>query len=219
VRQPLRAAAVAAIGVAVMATTASAAPSSTSTFHFKGRAGAAVLTDCSSSAPVGTHCRAVDVFAFEQRVNADGERSGGPGLNVTLFDVMITDTAPFFVATPIGAGFSDSATVSMTNNLSRGSAAAADVPLCEIFECDPGAPHSLSIQVEWTGFGPTSTVKSHDKVNDSFCSSNSHTTGTMRNADAIGVLDGVAVVVPTNVGFQATLQTDKFGTVDRCTAP
>ena len=207
------------MGLGVLATTASADPTNTSVFHFKGRAGAAVLTDCPLSAPVGTHCRAVNVFAFEQRVNADGERFDGPGLDVTLFDVVITATDPFFEAVPIGEGFSDSATVSLAPNLSQGSAAAVDVDLCESFDCPAGAPESLSIQVAWAGFGPTTEFKSHDKFADAFCSVNSHTKGTVRDADAVGLLDGVEVVEPAIEDFQATLQTDKFGEVQRCPSP
>jgi hypothetical protein len=218
-RRLVGAVATAIVGFGLVATTASAAPTTTSVFHFKGRAGAAVLTDCPLSAPVGTHCRAVDVFAFEQRVNAGGERFDGPGLNVTLFDVVITDTDPFFEAVPIGEGFSDSATVSIARNLSRGSASAVDVELCESFDCPAGAPELLSIQVSWTGFGGTTRFNSHDQFANGFCSLNTHTKGTVRDADAIGLLDGVEVVEPAVEGFQATLQTDKFGSVERCSAP
>jgi hypothetical protein len=103
--------------------------------------------------------------------------------------------------------------------LSRGSAAAVDVDLCESFDCPAGAPESLSIQVSWAGFGPRTRFKSHDKFADAFCSVNTHTKGTVRDADAVGLLDGVEVVEPGIEGFQATLQTDKFGSVERCCLP
>src|SRR5690242_5800834 len=84
---------------------AGAAPNSATTFQFKGRAGSTILTDCSLDAPLGTHCRAVNVFAFEQSLNSGGDKSGsGPGMDVSLFDVTITAVAPFFDAVEIGSG-------------------------------------------------------------------------------------------------------------------
>jgi hypothetical protein len=45
----------------------------------------------------------------------------------------------------------------------------------------------------------------------------SHSAGSIRDADATGTVDGVTFVEPNIPGFQATLQTDSFGTVERCT--
>ena len=163
---------------------AGADPNSTSVFHFKGRAGSAVLTDCPLGAPVGTHCRAVSVFAFEQRVNEDGDKTDtGPGMNVSLFDVTIIDVEPFFTAEEIGFGFADDATVKINGNLSRGVASAVDVPLCDVVACVPGNPESISVTVEWSGFGPTTKFRSHDKSNDPACFFNERTTGSLRGCE------------------------------------
>jgi hypothetical protein len=210
------AAATAAFGI--VGTTVEAAPRTVSVFHFRGRAGSAVLTDCPTGAPAGTHCRAIDVFAFEQRVNEDGQRMRGPGLNVTLFDVELLAADPFFIATPVGAGFTDAATVRIASTLARGSAAAVDVALCETFDCAPGAATTLSLDVSWDGVGPTSRFRSHEQSTDPFCTTTSHSSGSFRAAEATGHLDGVEVVEPpADLGFQSSLQTDSFGSVSRCT--
>ena len=196
------------------ASAAGAAPDSTAVFHFKGRAGSAVLTDCSLSAPVGTQCRAVDVFAFEQRVNNDGDKTGtGPQVQVTLYAVTITAVEPFFDAVPIGFGFTSDATVKINGSLAKGSARADVVPLCD-FGCDPSSPASIALTVEWTGFGPTGKFGFHDKFRDEFCFVNSRNGFTDRAANATGTVDGVAFVVP--VGFQAFLQSDSSGAVQHC---
>ncbi len=83
-------------------------------FRFSGRAGSAVLTDCPVGAPVGTICRAVSVFAAEERINNDGDRMSGPCVNVSLFEVVITDTEPFFEAVEIGFGITDDADVNIS---------------------------------------------------------------------------------------------------------
>jgi hypothetical protein len=207
---------VAAAALGLSSVPAGAAPDTTAVFHFKGRAGSALLTDCSLSAPVGTHCRAVSVFAFEQRVNADGDKTAtGPGVNVDLFDVTITDVEPFYVAEEIGFGFSDTGTVKINGNLSRGTASAVDVPLCD-FGCAPGSPASISVSVEWSGFGPTSKFRSHFQANDPTCFFNDRATGSFRSANATGSVDGVTFVDPHLPGFEATLQADGSGSVSRC---
>ena len=107
---------------------AGAAPEDPFVFHFKGRAAlSTVLTDCPPApAPVGTECRAVSVFAAEQRVKEDGQPVGGAFVSTTLFDVTITGGNPPFVAVPIGDGFTEDASVQITG-LTRGAASAVDV--------------------------------------------------------------------------------------------
>jgi hypothetical protein len=196
---------------------AGAAPDSTAIFHFKGRAGSVVLTDCPVSGPAGTHCRAVNVFAFEQRVNDDGDKSpSGPGFDAELYDVTLLDAAPFFEAVLIGQGHSDTPTVKINGNLSSGVASVRDVPLCDAFACAPGDPTSISITVQWSGFGPTDAFREHDRNNDPICFFNERTTGTVRSANAVGTVDGVTWVVPSLPGFQPTLQSDGFGSISRC---
>ncbi len=200
---------------------AAASPDNTFNFHFKGPAGSAVLTDCGRGEPVGTRCRAVNVFAFEQQVNNDGDRSNsGPGLSVTLFDVEIVDAIPPFIVTPIGGGFTTDATVAINTNLRSGRASAASVPLCDAFPCAPGAVEAVSISIEWVGQGPTNDFKSHDMHPGPFCIENSHTTGSIRSADATAVVNGVVFVEPAaEFGFDSTLENNKFITVVRCPAP
>ena len=209
-------AAVAALGLS--SAPAGAAPDSTAVFHFKGRAGSVVLTDCPVSAPAGTHCRAVNVVAFEQRVNDDGDKTTntGPGVDVELYDVTITNVDPFFDAVLIGQGHVDDATVKINGNLSSGFASAVDVPLCALVTCAPGTPESISVTVQWSGFGPTTKFRSHDQSNDPVCFFNERTTGSQRAASAVGSVDGVTWVVPSLPGFQPTLQSDGFGSVERC---
>ena len=206
----------AAIGFAP--SSAAADPESTLIFHFKGRAGSATLTDCPVGAPAGFECRAVVVFAFEQRLNEDGQQLGGPGFNVSLFDVTILDVAPFFIAEEIGFGFTEDATVKINGNLSKGSASAQDVPLCDFVPCAPGVPESISVTVEWAGFGPAESFTSHDKSSDPFCFINSRSRESLRSADATGTVDGVPFVVPNLPDFGATLESDSFGTVERCSS-
>jgi hypothetical protein len=158
----------------------------------------------------------VSVFAFEQRVNEDGEQLGGPGFNVSLFDVTITGGDPPFTVEEIGFGFTEDATVKINGSLSKGEASATDVPLCEFFDCEPGAPESISVSVQWSGFGPTDKFSQHDKFKDEFCFFNSRSSGALRSADAVGQVDGETWVVPQLPGFQPTLQSDGFGTIDRC---
>lgn len=200
--------------------TAGAAPDTTAVFHFKGRAGSVVLTDCPVGAPAGTHCRAVNIFAFEQRVNDDGDKSpSGPGFDAELYDVTLLDVDPFFEAVLIGQGHSADATVKINGNLSSGVASVADVPLCDSFACAPGDPTSISITVQWSGFGPTSAFREHDQSHDPICSFNERTTGTQRAANAVGTVDGETWVVPSLPGFQPTLQSDGFGSVSRGPCP
>ena len=204
----------AAIGFAP--SSAAAKPESTFIFHFKGRAGSATLTDCPVGAPAGFVCRAVVVFAFEQRVNEDGQQLGGAGFNVTLFDVTILDSEPFFSVEEIGFGFTEDAAVKINGSLSKGAASAQDVQLCQFAPCAPGAPESISVSVDWAGFGPTTSFKAHDKFSDPFCFVNSRSRGSLRSASATGTVDGVSFVAPNLPGFGATLQKDSFGTVQRC---
>lgn len=211
--------AAATVGVSLLATTASAAPGDTAVFRFSGRAGSAVLTDCPVGAPVGTTCRAVSVFAGEERINNDGERMSGPFVAVSLFEVVITDTEPFFEAVEIGFGATDDADVNISPALARGSASADDVALCEEFDCPPGAPQTLSIEVDWDAFGPRQTFRSRQTITDPFCATKELSRGAIRDADATGLLDGDPVVEPEAPGFQATLQSDKFGSIQRCSAP
>ena len=135
---------------------------------------------------------------------------------MTLYDVTTLAVAPFFEAVAIGAGFTDAADVRIAPNLMQGSVATTTIGLCVFFTCEPGAQESLTIGVEWEGVGPTSTFKSHDRSTDPFCSANSHSKGSFRAAAAVGVLDGVPVVQTVLPQFGATLQTDRFGTVQRC---
>jgi len=195
---------------------AGAGPDDTFIFHFKGRAGSVVLTDCPAGAPVGTECRAVSVFAFEQRVNEDGEQLGGTGFNVSLFEVTIVGGEEGFIAEEIGFGFTDDATVKINGSLSKGAASATDVALCDDFLCPPGAPESISVSVRWSGFGPTSSFSSHDMFDDDVCFFNSRSSGALRFATAVGEVDGVAWVDPNLPDFPATLQSDAFGTIERC---
>jgi hypothetical protein len=53
-------------------------------------------------------------------------------------------------------------------------------------------------------------------MEDPFCSINWHSKGSFRTATAVGVLDGVPVRQTVLPQFGATLQTDRFGTVERC---
>ena len=131
------------------------------------------------------------VFAFEQRVNEDGQQFGGPGFNVSLFDVTILDVEPFFIAEEIGFGFSEDAAVKINGSLSKGVASAQDVPLCDNVPCAPGAPESISVAVEWAGFGPTESFKAHDKFSDPFCFINARSRGSLRSANASGTVDGM----------------------------
>ena len=87
----------------------SADPADTFVLRFTGRAGSALLTDCPATPVDGVQCRAVSVFAVEERVNIDGEHIGGPRVNVTLYDVTTLAEAPYFEAVAVGAGFTDSA--------------------------------------------------------------------------------------------------------------
>ena len=195
---------------------ASASPDDTVNFHFTGRAGSAVLTDCPPPpSPIGTECRAVSVFAAEQRVNDDGVRAGGPFVAVTLFDVIITGGAPGFVAIPIGDGFTEEASVQITG-MAKGTASAVDVPLCETFSCAPGDPRSLSVRVDWRGFGPVSESVFHDR-RDGECFFYFHHTGRVRSADAVGTVDGATWTVPLAAGFIPTLEANTDGSVQRCT--
>ena len=209
--------AVVAVAFASHAAAAVASPSTTNVFHFKGRAASAVLTDCVFGSAVGTECRAIDVFAFEQRIKDNGQQFGGPGVSVTLFRIVITDVAPGYVATPIGSGFTDIASVDLNASLSGGSASAVDVRLCDFFPCEPGALGNISVSVQWLGYGATSKFKAHDKFNDGLCSGNFHNSGTFRFANATGTVNGVRFVEPVIIQFPATLQTDKSGSVVRCT--
>jgi hypothetical protein len=199
--------------------TAVASPKVVDVFHFKGRAASAVLTDCEFGSPIGTECHAIDVFAFEQRVNDNGDRFGGPGFSVTLFDIVITDVAPFYAATPIGSGFTDAASVSLSANLTSGSASAVDVPLCDMFPCAPGALETISVSVQWVGYGSSSKFRGHDTFDDGLCSGNFHSSGTSRLAHATGTVDGESFVEPVVIEFPATLQTDKSGSLIRCANP
>jgi hypothetical protein len=159
------------------------------------------------------------VSAFEQRVNDDGVRVGGSGLNVTLYDVTITPDPPFFSAVVVGAGFSDDATVQIARNLSKGTAAANDVPLELCDFPDPSGPPvcapagSVSVGVQWEGFGAKSKFRFHDMFANPFGFTNSRSSGTFRSADASGTLDGSPV--EDTALFPSSLQTDKFGSVDR----
>jgi hypothetical protein len=201
--------------VVLVPSTAVGAPDTTVNFQFRGRAGDAVLTDCPVGAPVGTECRAVSVFAFENRVNDDGQQSSGAGMDVTLFDVIITGEGEGFVAIPVGFGITDFATVRIDANLRSGTASAVDIPLCEMFECEAGAVESVSVDVQWVGTGPISKDKDHSKSLGP-CSFNEHFKGTLRSAEATGVINGDVFVEPQIPGFDATLQTDKFLSVVRC---
>ena len=201
----------------LMPSTAGAAPNSTNVFHFKGRAGSAILTDCPAGAPVGTTCRAVSVFAFEQRVNDNGDKSStGPGFSATLYDVTITATDPFFDAVVIGDGFTTSASVKINGSLAKGQASAANIPLCDFFACAPGDPTSIAVTVQWSGFGPTSTSKFHEVSKDPFCFVNFHVGGSVRSANATGTVDGATFVQTDISGFGSTLQSDSSGSVQRC---
>jgi hypothetical protein len=197
---------------------AGAAPGSTFVLHYKGRAGSAILTDCPVGAPVGTTCRAVNVFAFEQRVNSQGDKGGsGPGVQVELYNVTITAADPFFDAVLIGAGFTQAGTVKINGSLSKGEVSAANVPLCDDFIiCAPGDPTSLSVSVQWSGFGPTSTFKTHDKFKDPFCFLNARNGGSFRFATATGTVNGATFVETNIAGFESSLQSNSFGTVEHC---
>jgi hypothetical protein len=204
----------AALGAAPVA--AKAAPNPAFVYHFKGRLGAAILTDCPNPATVGTTCRAVDVTAFEQRINVKGDKTdSGPVVNVILYAVTITGPGTFD-AVAIGNGFTSAATVTINGSLSKGEASAASVPLCD-FGCDPSSPTSISINVQWSGFGPTQSFKDHQLFKDPICKFNVHNSGSFREADATGTVDGVTFVEPALPGFQATLQSDASGFVERCT--
>ena len=203
----LSAVTVSVLAAASVAAAVSASPDSTSVFHFSGRAGSAILTDC-IGVPVGGRCRAVDVFAFEQRVNENGQRSGGPGIDVVVFAVEIIAQSPGFVAVPVAFGFTDQATVRIDRNLSAGSAAAT-VPL--------GPLGTVSVTVEWDGDGPISRVRTHDTFSNTDVFANDRSRGAMRDADASGTLDGTPVDdIPL---FPSSLQTDAFGSVFRIASP
>jgi hypothetical protein len=205
----------AAVGLAPSA--ANAGPEDTVNLHFKGRAADVVLTDCPPPpSPVGTECRAVSVFAAEQRVNDDGLRVGGPFVAVTLFDVVITGGDPPFVAIPIGDGFTEDASVEITG-LSKAAVSAVDVPLCETFECEEGTPESISVSVQWTGTGPVFASTMRELSNDS-CLVNVHSASQMRFADAVGAVDGEPWTVPLAAGFIPAIQAGTDGSVARCDA-
>jgi hypothetical protein len=203
----------AVLGVAP--TSAAADPGSTNVFRFKGQSAQATLTDCPAGAPAGFECRAVVVFASEQRGGQAGEQSGGAALNVSLYDITILDAAPFFLAELIGSGSTADATVRINGSLSNATAT-ADVALCSFAPCAPGAPESISVTVDWTGFGPTQTFKSRDTFSDPFCFINTRFSGSVRSATATGTVDGVPFVAPNLPGFGATLRSDSSGTVARC---
>ena len=195
---------------------ASASPDATTIFHFTGRAGGTVLTDCLLTDPVGTHCRAVSIFAAEERVKDNGELFGGPFLNVFLFDVTIVADEPFFVAEEVGFGFADDANVHI-NGFAGATASAANVALCEQFECAPGAQESISVDVEWSGFGPIERSVQHDKFSDGICWNNLHGTDSTRLATSAGTVDGIAWHQTLIPDLAPTLQSDGFGAVERCT--
>ncbi len=195
---------------------ASASFDATTMLHFKGRAASTVLTDCLLTDPVGTHCRAVNVIAYEERVNDNGELFGGPGLNVLLFDVTLIAEEPFFVAEQVGFGRADTANVDI-NGFAGATASAVNVPLCEEFECAPGDQDSISVDVVWSGFGPVERFVQHDKSSDGLCWENIHATGSVRVATSAGIVDGVHWHQTNVPDLAPTLQSDGFGAVQRCT--
>ena len=206
-----------AVVLAVLPRTARAAPDSTLVFHFKGRAAFAVLTDCPVGPPAGTTCRAVSVSAFEQRVNEKGEKIGTQaGLSVTLYDVTILAVEPLlFDAVPIGQGFTQDAVVDL-RGLSKAEVVAVDVGLCNFSPCPSGAPDSISLSVHWSGIGPTSGFRSHDKFDDVFCSVNSISGGSSRAADASGLVDGRRFEQTVLPQFQPSLSSNAFATIRHC---
>jgi len=175
---------VAVSGIATAAPPVAAAPESTFVSHFSGRAGSAILTDC-VGVPAGETCRAVDVFAFEQRVNEDGEHFGGPGMDITLRRGDRLHESLEFVPTVVGFGFTEEATVDIARNLSGGSASAADV---ELFPSG-----SVSVNVQWEGTGPISRVRSHGMFSNPEFFVNERSSNSSRLADASGTLDGSPV--------------------------
>ena len=198
--------------------TALGAPEQTSTFHFTGQSGSAVLTDCGGDPVPGDRCRAVSVLAVEERVSGDPS-GGGPGMMVTLFDVTIVAAPPFFVAVPVGNGVTTDAVVQIPGGLSHGIAAATDVALesCEFPdgeagpECTPAG--SVSVEVRWDGFGPTSSFRFHDMFSDPFGFLNGRFTSRSRSADASGTLDGQPV--EDTALFPARLNSTQEGMVSR----
>ncbi len=104
----------------------------------------------------------------------------------------------------------------INGSLAKGEASAANVPLCDVDPCAAGDPTSISVSVKWSGFGPTSKFKSHDVFKDPFCFFNTHNAGTFRFANATGTVDGATFVQTIIEDFAPTLQSNSFGSVERC---
>jgi hypothetical protein len=158
----------------------------------------------------------VSINAFEQRVNDNGVKFGGPGVGVTLFHVTIVGGDDVFVATPVGQGSTGAAAVKVNGSLSKAAASAADVPLCDDFPCEAGAQTSISVSVQWSGQGPTSGYRDHITVNEPGCFVNDRLSGRSRAATATGQVDGEVWTVPSIPGFEPSLFRDAFGSTARC---
>ena len=185
-------------------------------FRFTDRTGSGVLTDCVPGSPAGTHCTAVNVFAFEQRIDDFGGRSEQSGMSISLFDVVLTGQAPGFVATQTGAGLAPDAEVKISGGLGHGEASAFDVALCESFACPPGAPQSVSVTIEWTAIGEKSVTKFRDRTFDGVCEIDNRFVAKSTLQSIVGTIDGRAVTQARPDLFPAFLQRTKQGFVQSC---
>jgi hypothetical protein len=211
--------AVAALAVPASIASAGAAGAAgpTDVIHFRGRAGSAILTDCPPSPPLGTECRAVDVFAAEERLQENTTMTARPVVAVILYDVVIDGAPPFgFTATAVGQGESEDVDVSIARNLSSGRASAEDVEIAHCDETGCSVVTTVDVTAEWTATGPRVQSSFHAGQRNPFFFENFHATDDARPAEASGTLDGDPVVDTTLFPSElfASTRTDVFRAQD-----
>ena len=178
----------------------------------------ATLTDCPTSGPAGLHCIGIVINAAENNDSFQNSKFVG----VQLFDVELIPGS--FVATLLGSGVSDTANLSIKDNLKQASlSAVVDVTNCT---SDPNAPEptctlvrTVDINVKWFGAGPVTRTHFEDSFESGGCEFEFESDSARRSATVTATVDGFDMANSVLPQFVPSLASSENQQTIQCDPP
>lgn len=178
----------------------------------------ATLTDCPTSGPAGLHCTGIVINAGKIEDTFQNSKL----VSVQLFDVELIPGS--FIATLIGSGFTDSAKLSIKDNLKRASVSA----IVDLTNCtsDPNVPEptctlvrTVDISVKWFGVGEVTRTHFEDSFESGGCEFEFENDFARRSATVTATVDGVDMPNSVLPQFAPSLSSSESEQTIECDPP
>jgi hypothetical protein len=216
VKVRLAALVIATASVGLMTTPASAAKAPKSVFKTRGKDATALVTDCPAQPAAGTKCVAWIVYASQSRIKQDGSVTTTGGLSLEKYRLKFFDGGGF-VPTLTAAGYTDSPTIQIANDLSTATASAT----VDLVKCDATGTSctTKSTSVSFSLAAVAAPDRQDGKVVTTFgpCHVVERFNSRNRTAEGSAVINGATLA--TSDTFPSSIGSSAYTSVARNCAP